>query len=204
MPIEQQILILGEGASTTIHGIRDQEPDATELALSLAITGVRGLEFSYELTFIPFADAGEDDVLWTYGELPVVVRADSVERLRGAEIKVGDGGLGIDNPNSPVPKIDTDAVAAGGPVAERLAQILNESINPAIAAHGGFAELVAVEGDTAYVRLGGGCQGCGLAKVTLSQGIEVAIKNAVPEILNVVDVTDHSSGSNPYYEAAKK
>jgi Fe/S biogenesis protein NfuA len=61
-----------------------------------------------------------------------------------------------------------------------------------------------VEDATAYLRLMGGCQGCGLAKVTLSQGIEVAIKDAVPEITEVVDVTDHASGTNPYFESAKK
>ena len=57
---------------------------------------------------------------------------------------------------------------------------------------------------TAYLRLGGGCQGCGMASVTLNQGIEVAITEAVPEIDDVVDVTDHASGSNPYFEPAKK
>ena len=65
-------------------------------------------------------------------------------------------------------------------------------------------ELVAVDDDTAYLRLSGGCQGCGMASVTLSQGIEVAILDTVPEITEVVDVTDHATGSNPYYEAAKK
>ena len=78
------------------------------------------------------------------------------------------------------------------------------AIAPAIASHGGVAELVAVEDDTAYLRLSGGCQGCGLASVTLTQGIEVAIRESVPEIVNVVDVTDHASGTNPYFEAAKK
>jgi Fe/S biogenesis protein NfuA len=63
---------------------------------------------------------------------------------------------------------------------------------------------VAVEDDTAFLRLSGGCQGCGMASVTLSQGIEVVIKEQVPEILRVVDVTDHASGDNPYFEAAKK
>jgi Fe/S biogenesis protein NfuA len=77
-------------------------------------------------------------------------------------------------------------------------------VNPAIAMHDGSAELVAVEDETAYVRLGGGCVGCGMATVTLSQGIEVAITDNVPEIESVVDVTDHASGTNPYYEAAKK
>ncbi|MGH2683897.1 MAG: NifU family protein, partial [Actinomycetota bacterium] len=69
----------------------------------------------------------------------------------------------------------------------------------------GRAELVAVEDDSvAYLRLMGGCVGCGMAAVTLSQGIEVALRESVPEIERVVDVTDHASGTNPYYEAAKK
>jgi Fe/S biogenesis protein NfuA len=89
-------------------------------------------------------------------------------------------------------------------VAQRVQQVLEQQINPSIASHGGEATLVAVEDDTAYLRLGGGCVGCGMATVTLSQGIEVAIREAVPEIVNVVDVTDHASGTNPYYEAAKK
>ena len=82
--------------------------------------------------------------------------------------------------------------------------MLERDVNPSIAAHGGHAELVAIEGATAYLRLGGGCQGCGMATVTLSQGIEVAITEAVPEIKAIVDVTDHASGRNPYFEPAKK
>ena len=105
--------------------------------------------------------------------------------------------------------IQTDTVSGGGSVRARprtsvYRQVLDQFINPSIAAHGGSAELIAVEGDVAYVRLGGGCVGCGMAAVTLSQGITVAIKDAVPEIADVVDTTDHASGTNPYYEAAKK
>jgi Fe/S biogenesis protein NfuA len=85
-----------------------------------------------------------------------------------------------------------------------VAQVLAEQINPAIAAHGGRAELVGVEGTTVYLKLGGGCQGCGMAQVTLGQGIEVAIRAAVPEVGEIIDITDHASGENPYYEAAKK
>ena len=87
---------------------------------------------------------------------------------------------------------------------EARAKVLEQQINPAIASHGGHAELVAVEENIAYLRLSGGCQGCGMASVTLSQGIEVAILDSVPEITEVIDVTDHATGSNPYYEAAKK
>ena len=91
-----------------------------------------------------------------------------------------------------------------GDVAQRVLQVLEQQINPGIAAHGGRADLVAVEDDAVYLRLSGGCAGCGMATVTLSQGIEVALRESVPEILQVIDVTDHAAGTNPYYEAAKK
>jgi len=205
MPIEDRSVIsITPEAAEAITGILAQEPDADELALTVGILGVKGLQFTYELTFIPVVDARPDDVLQRFGGLPVVVKADSIARLEGATIRAGEGSLGIDNPNSPSPKIAAGTSELRGPLAERIATVLAEQINPAISAHGGFAELVAVEGTTVYLRLGGGCVGCGLAQVTLGQGIEVAIRNAVPEVGEIIDVTDHASGDNPYYEAAKK
>ena len=91
-----------------------------------------------------------------------------------------------------------------GPVADRVARVLDESINPAIAAHGGHAALVSVDGGTAYLRLSGGCQGCGMATVTLTQGIRSALMQAVPEIGSVIDVTDHAAGTDPYFAPAGK
>lgn len=88
-----------------------------------------------------------------------------------------------------------------GDVAQRVATVLEEHINPAIAAHGGHADLAGIEGGTAYLQLSGGCQGCGMAKVTLKKGIETALLDLVPEITEVADITDHSSGENPYYAA---
>jgi Fe/S biogenesis protein NfuA len=82
--------------------------------------------------------------------------------------------------------------------------VLAQQVNPSIAAHGGRAVLVAVEEGTAYLRLSGGCQGCAMARVTLSQGIEKAILEAVPQITRVVDVTDHPSGTKPYFEPAAR
>ncbi len=204
MPREANPLTLTDEAVAAILGIRADEPDAADLALTIAITGARNAQFVYELTFIPLADAADDDVLQRFGELPVVTRSDSVDRLEGATISVRDGGLAVDNPTSPSPPMAAGPGTTDGPVADRIRQVLENQINPAIASHGGFAELVSVEDDTAYLRMGGGCQGCGLAQVTLSQGIEVAIKEAVPEINHVVDATDHDSGANPYYESAKK
>ncbi|MDX1690250.1 MAG: NifU family protein [Acidimicrobiia bacterium] len=204
MPDDDQVLSITPEALSAIRDVMAREPDADDLALSLSITGVRGVDFTYELTFIPTEDAADDDAGFEVDGLPVVVKGDSIENLRGATIAVKDGGLAIDNPNSPVPAIGTADAAVDGPVAERVQQVLSEQINPAIASHGGFAELVAVEGDTAFLRLGGGCQGCGLAQVTLSQGIERTLVQSIPEIERVVDVTDHASGDNPYYERSKK
>ena len=199
MPLEEQILTISDEALAKVLEVRSREPDAEELALVVAITGVTGLEYSYELSFINTADAHDDDAISHYGSLPVIVPARSIDELRGADLHVNNGSLAIDNPNSPIPKITAEAPAEAGSLGERVATILNEQINPAIAAHGGWAELVEVEGDTVVLRLGGGCQGCGLAQMTLRHGIESALRQAIPEISEVVDVTDHTSGANPYY-----
>jgi len=204
MPTDQTVLTATAEAIEAITGIRSQEPDADDLALTIAVTGVRGVDFTYELTFIPVDDAADDDSLTRHGDLPILVLAGSIDNLTGATIEVRDGGLAIDNPNSPLPKFEMGEGALEGDLADKVAAVLEHQINPAIASHGGFAELAAVEGDTVYLRLGGGCVGCGLAQVTLSQGIEVAIKDALPEVTKVVDVTDHASGTDPYYQGAKK
>jgi len=88
------------------------------------------------------------------------------------------------------------------PLAQKVQDVLDKQINPGVASHGGKVTLQGVKDDVAYIRLGGGCQGCGMADVTLKQGIEVMIKEAVPEIKDVIDITDHALGENPYYQAA--
>ncbi|HAX82575.1 MAG TPA: iron-sulfur cluster assembly accessory protein [Actinobacteria bacterium] len=193
------VLSLTPEAVTAVRDIRSQEPDAAELALAIGITGVDHMRFVYELTFIPLVDAAPDDVVQVFGDLPVVVRAGSVSRLEGSTITITEAGLTIDNPNGASPKIPSGGAPLEGPLAQRLQTLLDEQINPAIAGHGGYARLVSVEGDTAFLQLGGGCQGCGMAAVTLRQGIEVAIMESIPEIQHVIDVTDHESGQNPYF-----
>jgi len=89
------------------------------------------------------------------------------------------------------------------PEAKAVQNVLDTEINPGVASHGGFISLVDVKDSIAYIRLGGGCQGCGMADVTLKQGVVVAIQKAVPEITQVLDVTDHAGGSNPYYSPGK-
>jgi Fe/S biogenesis protein NfuA len=136
----------------------------------------------------------------------VAISLDSVENLRGAVLDLsGDGtgpGLVMRNPNVPSPTLggsDLGDLELTGTTEEKIRTLLDERINPAIASHGGVANLIRVEGEIAHLELGGGCQGCGLAAVTLRQGIERAILDAIPEITEVVDVTDHAMGTNPFY-----
>lgn len=212
----EPVLTITDKARKRVLEIRSGEDGGDRLALWVDISGVAGGEFSYDLFFDVADEATAEDVVQHDDDLSVVIPAESVERLRGATLDMTrdllNPGLVILNPNKPPqperpasPAIAVpDAGELTGPVAERVQRVLDEHINPSIAAHGGQAALVAIEDDTAYLRLGGGCVGCGMATVTLSQGIEVAIQQAVPEIVHVVDVTDHASGTNPYYEAAKK
>ena len=89
------------------------------------------------------------------------------------------------------------------PEALTIRDLLETQINPSVAEHGGHIALIDVSPDTVYIRLEGGCQGCGMADVTLKNGIETAIRQAVPAITSVLDVTDHAGGDNPYYAPGK-
>jgi len=86
---------------------------------------------------------------------------------------------------------------------ERVQHLLDTSINPGVAGHGGFVRLMDVQDNVVYLQMGGGCQGCGMADVTLKAGIESLIKEEIPEVTEVLDTTDHAAGRNPYYTPSK-
>jgi Fe/S biogenesis protein NfuA len=204
------VLAVTPAARAVVLDARAQEADADRLALWVEVTGSREGAYTYDIYFQVAADAAEADSVGGADDLKVVVPQSSVARLVGARLDwsdEGEGGLVSLNPNTP-PRTDVFAARPPGDLtgdmAQRVLAVLEEQVNPSIAMHGGRADLVAVEEDVVYLRLSGGCQGCGLATVTLSQGIEVALRDALPEIVSVVDVTDHASGDNPFYEAAKK
>jgi len=204
------VISITDRARQQVLDIRAAETDGDRLALWLEVRLQPGGRFAYDMWFQPVEETGPDDMTQHHDDLTVVIPADSIDKVRGATLDLAGDGLVLQNPNEPAAappppaRPDIPDADLSGPVAQAVLRVLDESINPSIAAHGGTAQLVAVEDDVAYLRLGGGCVGCGMATVTLSQGIEVAIRDAVPEITRVVDVTDHASGENPYYEAAKK
>jgi Fe/S biogenesis protein NfuA len=202
----EPVLTVTDAARDKILEVRAAEDDAESLALWIEVSGESADAYTYTMELRPLADAGDADVVQQHDDLSVVLDAGSVDRLAGATLDLSGAGMVMQNPNRPQsgPVREAPELDLSDPLVGRVVAVLEEEINPAIAAHGGRADLVAIEDRAAYLRLSGGCQGCGLAGVTLSQGIEVAILDAVPEIEKVVDVTDHASGTNPYFESAKK
>jgi Fe/S biogenesis protein NfuA len=202
-----QILTLTDEARAKVLEVRAEETDPASLALWVEVNGEQAGAYTYLMEFRRADELGDGVTVLHHDDVSIAIPDDSVEKLDGAVLDFR-GGMVMENPNRPRPASpvmgDRPPADLTGEVPQRVIQVLEEQINPAIASHGGHAELVAVEGSIAYLRLSGGCQGCGMAAVTLSQGIEVAILDTVPEITEVIDVTDHASGANPYYEAAKK
>ena len=184
-------------AKAKIETVRSKSghPDA---CLRIAIAGRRGGQFAYELDLVAPTDAPASDLVVETPGLRLLVDPGSAENLEGAVIDLDPtamgGALHIENPNE----------GWRDPVAARVQEVLDRQINPSVASHGGFVDLLEVRDGAAYVQLGGGCQGCAQVDVTLRQGIEVAIKAAVPQITQVIDTTDHDAGLNPYFQPAKK
>ncbi len=197
------VLSVSDAAMETVLGIRAEEPDPSALGLRVEVTGANGTEYTYDLSFEELANIGDDHLTYQVGELTVAIPHDSVDQLRGAELDLprspGQGGLVIRNPNRANPLAGID-VELTGDIAEKVTQLLEASINPALASHGGFATLVGVDDDNnVYVTMGGGCQGCSASAATLTAGIKSSIKEAIPEVVDVIDATDHAAGENPFY-----
>ena len=168
-----------------------------DLALRVAIVGHQGGSFQYDLGFVKENDLRDSDAVIDCDGFRVFIDAASAEKLVGASVDFVEGvfesGFKIANPNS----------VWSDPVAAAVQSVIDAKINPGVASHGGHVTLLEVKDGRAYIAFGGGCQGCGMASVTLKQGVEVLIKQAVPEITAVLDTTDHASGTNPYFQPAK-
>jgi Fe/S biogenesis protein NfuA len=205
------VLTLTDEARAVVRDALGQEAQHDALALYVEVTGTRGTGYTYDLYFSDLADAPEGASIGRDGEIDIVVPAASVARLRGSRLEFsgeGGGGLVLVNPNLPTPEelnpgIPEEILALGveGPLGQRASRVLDEDVNPAIASHGGRADLVALDEEkkVAYIKLSGGCQGCAMSRLTLSQGIETSLRAALDELTAVIDVTDHASGVNPFY-----
>lgn len=192
---ETPLLTVTETAQEKIQAVIEAEEVEVE-GLRISIQGRTATAFQYSLGLATEAQA--DDIVVECGNFNVLVDADSAPDLNGAVIDFVDdlnsSGFNIENPNTPT---------WDNPKAQEIQELIDERINPAVAAHGGQIELLNVEDDAVYIHMGGGCQGCGMANATLKHGIEAMIQEVFPEIKHVIDTTDHASGENPYYSPSK-
>ena len=158
------------------------------------------MQANYRLAFVAEGQDTDRDTAVPFDGFNIYIDEDSVPYAQDITLDFVDGLMGrgfkIDNPHKVPPHLK-------GSVAEKIQLVIDEKINPSIAAHGGHVALVDVKEDTAFLQFGGGCQGCGMVDVTLKQGVEVMIKEAVPEIASVRDITDHAEGTNPYYQTTQ-
>ena len=202
---EREILTVTEAALEKILDLRASEDDAEDLALRIEVTGVQGVDFSYDLAFEVLAEATTDDVpTHAGGGLTILIPGRDLTKLEGATLDLpsnaNQAGLVLRNPNRP--DLGPNAtLELSGTLEEQVQEVLVKRINPSIAAHGGYAELVRLEGSTVLIKLGGGCQGCGMANATVTAGIEKTLTELLEGIDSVLDITDHTSGENPYFAA---
>ena len=184
-----------EITETAEKAIKDllQDESKSGMSLRIQIVGRGPGGFQYAVRFVPEEDQSADDEAVQYDGFKVLVDPETVPNFKDSTLDYKEDdlqrGFLIDNPNPVWKNADAQAVQ----------ELLDTKINPGLAAHGGFVALLDYKDDTAYITFGGGCQGCGLVDVTLKDGIEVAIQEALPQVKKVVDTTDHSSGKNPFY-----
>jgi monothiol glutaredoxin len=205
LPTEPPELTITEAANAQFRAaIEEEVADAggeKKFVIRVGAKRMGATKVEYELGVIAEDEVGENDIEMDVSGVTYFVEPFSVRNLQGATIDFLDGSEG----GASGFKFENPKVDAGwaDPTAGVFQKLLDDEINPSIAAHGGFVELLDIQGDTAFVLMGGGCQGCGMASVTLSQGIEQRVREVIPQIQHLVDTTDHASGQNPYYSKGK-
>jgi Fe/S biogenesis protein NfuA len=192
-PMIDQLIRVSPDAREKIDGVRtfNDFPDAV---LRVRVLAKEGPRFRYEISLEDPRERTDDDLVISLDGLDVAIDPRSAVDLAGATIdldpSVTGGGLRVENPNE----------GWQDPTAGAVQEVLDRQINPGVGTHGGMVSLVEVKDGTAYMRFGGGCQGCAAVDVTLKQGVERAVLSAVPSVSAIVDVTDHDAGVNPYYQ----
>lgn len=173
---------------------RMEHVDRPDLKLKIEIVGRSAEEFQYRLSFVPDELRGSADLTVQLDGIELLVEPISARYLEGAHLEyvedASGAGFKMDNPN---PLWHEESAA-------EVNRVIETQINPAIAIHGGHVTLLDVREGVAFLSMGGGCQGCGMASVTLRQGVETMIQEQIPSIREIVDTTDHALGTNPYFQ----
>ena len=206
-------------AEPVVHFTEAAQKKILELLESKGFLGKGGLRITvknpgfgapdYGMALEESAEPQPGDTVIQADGFPVLVDARSLPQVDGATVDFFDQllqrGFKVEAPPPPPPPAPAPhpELDLSDPKVATIQAVLDQQINPGIAAHGGHATLIDVKDDIVYIALGGGCQGCSMVSVTLKQGVERLIKQAVPTIREVIDTTDHAGGRNPYYTASK-
>ena len=181
------------------HVVAFLAEESEPLAVRIEVLDSSPLAPQYDLALIEESERESGDQVYEQGGFEVVVPQSSADLLQGATVdwveSMQGSGFKVENPNI----VPIGEGLAEGPLADRVKQVIEMQVNPAIASHGGSVTLVEVREDVVYLEMMGGCQGCGMAAVTLAQGIRRIIMENVPDVRDIVDVTNHDAGVNPYY-----
>jgi Fe/S biogenesis protein NfuA len=187
-------------ARTKLVELRDDEPEANRLGVRIEILSDAPPEFTYDLTFAVLTKADITDQVDIHGGLRTIIPLKDIENLRGATLDFESGGLVLRNPNRPKP-LSLGTLTITGALSDEIRGMIEAEINPALDAHGGFVTFVGHDDDNAiYLTMGGGCHGCSMSRMTMVQGVSSMIREKIPSVSKVVDVTDHTVGENPYYQ----
>jgi Fe/S biogenesis protein NfuA len=180
--------------------LRDEESDGEELGLRLGLASAPGEDFRYDLSFEEFLKAAFEDEVRTHEGLKIIIPGNDVELMTGATLDyTATQGLVIRNPNKPeAPSIE--GLTSDDELSAEIEALVSGEVNPALAAHGGFVTYVGHDSEgTAFLTMGGGCHGCSMSKMTMLDGVQTMLVDALPAIERVKDLTDHATGSNPFY-----
>ncbi len=194
------ILTVTEGA---INQIRELQHGDVTLGIRIAVVGdPTPMGYRTELGFMQRTMHGADDVVQDVDDVWFIMDKTSAEALQGAVIDFDEtkfqGGFHIQYAPDKLVEVPPSKMW-GDELSTQVQKVIDNRLNPGLKSHNGFVELLEVRGEKAYIEMGGGCKGCAGAFMTLKQGIEKAIFAEVPEIKEVLDVTEHADGTNPYY-----
>ncbi len=193
------MLTLTDKAIEVVRSYLDQSGGELT-ALRVAVSGGSPVAPDFELTLVGPDEIRSGEKELDVSGLTIVVNEETAPRLKGATVdfveRVNESGFEVRMASGE----STPGAAPTGPLAERVREVLDSQINPAIASHDGAITLVDVRDTEIYLEMSGGCQGCAMSRMTLRQGVERMVLQAVPEITVIHDVTDHASGENPFFE----
>jgi Fe/S biogenesis protein NfuA len=201
--VDGPLVHLTPAAREQLAAVLSRQPEPA--AVRILVKNPGGSPPQYDMALEPANTSTPGDTMIDLGGVRLLVDGQSVGAVRGATVDFRDDPLRPGFVVEP-PALEIDQQAeldTSSPLAAQVESVLEHHVNPSIAAHGGHAHLVGVQDDVVFLALGGGCQGCSMASVTLKQGIEQILKQAIPRIRAVVDATDHAHGSNPFYTSDK-